>query len=218
MIALAVILTLLVFSASIAVPILFQPPYYIQIDAPRLPKRTEWPEEVIRETYDEMPDSCVFEAPFGIGELSWSELGRNHFVGVRVFFRADFLVLNVTAVSTVLLLLLRRLRRLEFCRPTGRGPGFWAGVPAAGLILAMGALMVLDFGRVFIVFRAIFFPDRGNWLSNPATDEIILITSERFLLNYALLIGAVLLPACEVLIAGDLLSVYRRTKKAVLPR
>ena len=103
-----VILALLVLSASIAVPILFRPFYYIQIDALRLPERTGWPEGVIREAYDEVLDFCVLGTPFGTGELSWSESGRSHFADVRVLFRADFLVLGVTAVSAALLLLLRR--------------------------------------------------------------------------------------------------------------
>ena len=117
--ALTVILALLVLSASIAVPILFRPFYYIQIDALRLPERTGWAEEVIREAYDEVLDFCVLGTPFGTGELSWSESGRSHFLDVRV-----------TAVSAALLLFLRRLHRLEFYRPAGRGPGFWAGVLA----------------------------------------------------------------------------------------
>ena len=203
--ALTVILALLVLSASIAVPILFRPFYYIQIDALRLPERTGWPEEVIREAYDEVLDFCVLGTPFGTGELSWSESGRSHFADVRVLFRADFLVLGVTAVSAALLLLLRRLHRLEFYRPVGRGPGFWA-------------LAALDFSRAFTVFHAVFFPGKDNWLFNPATDEIILIMPERFFLNCALLIGAVLLSACGALIAGDLLSAHRRKKKTVLPR
>ena len=152
--ALTVILALLVLSASIAVPILFRPFYYIQIDALRLPERTGWAEEVIREAYDEVLDFCVLGTPFGTGELSWSESGRSHFADVRVLFRADFLVLGV----------------------------------------------------------------KDNWLFNPATDEIILIMPERFFLNCALLIGAVLLSACGALIAGDLLSAHRRKKKTVLPR
>ena len=169
--ALTVILALLVLSASIAVPILFRPFYYIQIDALRLPERTGWPEEVIREAYDEVLDFCVLGTPFGTGELSWSESGRSHFADVRVLFRADFLVLGVTAVSAA-----------------------------------------------FTVFHAVFFPGKDNWLFNPATDEIILIMPERFFLNCALLIGAVLLSACGALIAGDLLSAHRRKKKTVLPR
>ena len=131
--ALTVILALLVLSASIAVPILFRPFYYIQIDALRLPERTGWPEEVIREAYDEVLDFCVLGTPFGTGELSWSESGRSHFADVRVLFRADFLVLGVTAVSAALLLLLRRLHRLEFYRPAGRGPGApWRRWTSAG--------------------------------------------------------------------------------------
>ena len=138
--ALTVILALLVLSASIAVPILFRPFYYIQIDALRLPERTGWPEEVIREAYDEVLDFCVLGTPFGTGELSWSESGRSHFADVRVLFRADFLVLGVTAVSAALLLLLRRLHRLEFYRPgvlgggAGRRSGTGGGRPGgAGL-------------------------------------------------------------------------------------
>ena len=83
---------------------------------------------------------------------------------------------------------------------------------------AVGALAALDFSRAFTVFHAVFFPGKDNWLFNPATDEIILIMPERFFLNCALLIGAVLLSACGALIAGDLLSAHRRTKKTVLPR
>lgn len=75
-----------------------------------------------------------------------------------------------------------------------------------------------DFSRAFTVFHAVFFPGKDNWLFNPATDEIILIMPERFFLNCALLIGAVLLSACGALIAGDLLSAHRRKKKTVLPR
>ena len=93
-----------------------------------------------------------------------------------------------------------------------------AGVLAAGLVLAVGALAALDFRRGFTVFHADYFPGKDNWLFNPATDEIILIMPERFFLNCALLIGAVLLSACGALIAGDLLSAHRRKKKTVLPR
>ena len=185
-----------------------------------LPERTGWPEEVIREADpSEVLDFCVLrERPLGPGSCPGRSRGRSHFADVRVLFRADFLVLGVTAVSAALLLLLRRLHRLEFYRPVGRGPGFWAGVLAAGLVLAVGALAALDFSRAFTVFHAVFFPGKDNWLFNPATDEIILIMPERFFLNCALLIGAVLLSACGALIAGDRLSVHRRTKKTVLPR
>ena len=72
---LSLVLALLVLSFSISVPILFRPFYYVQIDALHLPEQTGWSAEVIREAYDEVLDFCVFGAPFGTGELAWSESG-----------------------------------------------------------------------------------------------------------------------------------------------
>ena len=79
----ALLLALLILSFSIAVPILFRPFYYIQIDMLDLPERTGWSEETIREAYDEVLDFCVFGKPFGTGQLAWSQSGYSHFADVR---------------------------------------------------------------------------------------------------------------------------------------
>lgn len=215
--ALTVILALLVLSASIAVPILFRPFYYIQIDALRLPERTGWPEEVIREAYDEVLDFCVLGTPLwdrgavlvGVGAEPLCRCPGALSGGLFSFGRHGCVCgvappPEAAAPAGVL-------------PPSGRGPGFWAGVLAAGLVLAVGAWRRWT-SPAFSVFHAVLFPGKDNWLFNPATDEIILIMPERFFLNCALLIGAVLLSACGALIAGDLLSAHRRTKKTVLPR
>lgn len=207
----AAALALLVLSFSIAVPILFRPFYYVQINALELPERTGWSEEVIREAYDEVLDFCVLGKPFGTGQLAWSESGRSHFADVRVLFLVDFAVLAVTAVVCAVLLILRLRGKLRFHRFLGRGPGFWAGILAAGLVLVVGALAALDFDRAFTVFHAIFFPGKDNWLFDPATDQIILVMPEIFFRNCAILIGVVLLVCCAVLILSDLLR--RRTER-----
>ena len=205
-----VALALLVLSFSIAVPILFRPFYYVQIDALDLPERTGWSEEVIREAYDEVLDFCVLGEPFGTGQLAWSESGRSHFADVRELFLIDFAVLALSAVVCALLLGLWLNGKLRFHRPLGRGPGFWAGVLAAGLVAVVGVLAALDFERAFVVFHAIFFPGKDNWLFDPATDQIILVMPEEFFRNCAILIGVVLLVCCAGLIAADLL---RRRKQ-----
>ena len=202
----AAALALLVLSFSIAVPILFRPFYYLQINTLELPERTGWSEEVIREAYDEVLDFCVLGRPFGTGQLAWSESGRSHFADVRVLFLADFAVLAVTAVVCAVLLVLRLRGKLRFRPFMGRWPGFWAGILAAGLVLAVGALAALDFDRAFTVFHAIFFPGKDNWLFDPATDQIILVMPEEFFRNCAILIGVVLLACC----AGLILSGLRR--------
>ena len=207
---LSVVLALLVLSFSISVPILCRPFYYVQIDALHLPERTGWSAEVIREAYDQVLDFCVFGAPFGTGELAWSESGRSHFADVRGLFLLDFAVLGVTAAAALALLLLHRARGVNFHRFAGRGPAFWAGAGTAGVVLVVAGLAALDFDRAFTVFHAIFFPGKDNWIFNPATDQIILVMPEVFFRNCALLIGGVLLACCAGLLLWDVLARRRR--------
>lgn len=209
----SIVLALLVLSFSISVPILFRPFYYVQINALDLPERTGWSEETIREAYAEVLDFCVLGKPFGTGQLSWSESGRSHFADVRMLFLADFAVLALSAVVCTLLLGLRLNGKLRFHHPLGRGPGFWAGILAAGLVLVVGGLAALDFQRAFVIFHAIFFPGKDNWLFNPATDQIILVMPETFFRNCAILIGIVLLACCAVLILSDLIGSRRRQRQ-----
>ena len=201
----ALLLALLVLSFSIAVPILFRPFYYLQIDALDLPERTGWSDETIREAYDQVLDYCVFGAPFGTGQLTWSQSGYSHFADVRGLFLLDFRVLGVSAVLCLALLILRLVRRRPFSPLLGRGPGFWAGASAGGLVLVLAGLAALDFNRAFVVFHAIFFPGKDNWIFDETTDQIILVMPEEFFRNCAILIGAVLLTCCTVLILTDLL-------------
>lgn len=207
------VLALLVLSFSISVPILFRPFYYVQINALNLPQQTGWSAETIREAYDQVLDFCVLGKPFGTGQLAWSESGRSHFADVRGLFLLDFAVLAVTALLAVLLLILYKRGRLRFYRFGGRGPGFWADVLAAGLVLAVGGLAALDFNRAFTVFHAIFFPGKDNWLFDPATDQIILVMPETFFRNCAILIGVVLLVCCGALICSDLLHRHREKNR-----
>ena len=195
----------LILSFSIAVPILLRPFYYVQIDALDLPERTGWSEETIREAYDQVLDFCVLGKPFGTGQLAWSESGRSHFADVRGLFLLDFAVLGVTGVAVLLLLALRLTKKLSFHRFLGRGPGFWAGITAGGLVLVTAGLAALDFQRAFVVFHAIFFPGKDNWIFDPATDQIILVMPEIFFRNCAILIGVVLLTCCVGLVLADLL-------------
>lgn len=204
-ILLAAALALVVLSGSIAVPILFRPFYYVQIDALELPQRTGWSHETIREAYDQVLDFCVLDRPFGTGDLAWSESGRSHFADVQKLFWVDFAVLGVSLAAAGVLLLLRRRGKLTLWCPLGRGAGFWAGVLAAGLVLVTGALAAMDFDRAFVVFHALFFPGKDNWIFDPAVDQIILVMPEVFFRNCAILIGAVLLAGCGALILWDIL-------------
>lgn len=201
----ALLLALLILSFSIAVPILLRPFYYLQIDTLDLPERTGWSEEIIREAYDEVLDYCVLGKPFGTGQLAWSESGYSHFADVRGLFLLDFWVLGVSGALCAALLALRLWKKWVFRPLLGHGPGFWAGISAGGLVLVLAGLAALDFNRAFVIFHAIFFPGKDNWIFDPATDQIIQVMPEAFFCNCAILIGVVLLTCCTALILADLL-------------
>ena len=66
-----------------------------------------------------------------------------------------------------------------------------------------------------MVFHAIFFPGKDNWIFDPAADQIILVMPEVFFRNCALLIGGVLLACCAGLVLWDVLA-RRRSRSAAL--
>lgn len=205
-------LILLVVSFSISLPILVRPFYYLHIQALDLPGKTGWTAEEIRQAYDEVLDFCVLGKPFGTGTLAWSESGRSHFADVRGLFLTDFAVLGVSAAVCLLLTLLRRGGRIAFWRPLGRGAGFWAGAGTVAVTALLTGLASQNFDRAFVVFHALFFPGKDNWIFDPRTDEIILVMPEVFFRNCALFIGAALLVCCLLLIVADF-----RCKSAAKP-
>ena len=102
-IILTVCLALFILSASIAVPILFRPLYYSQIDKLNLTETTGYPRETIVEAFDEMMDYCTGGGEdsgldFGTGKLAWSQSGKEHFDDVEKLFSLDLMIMEISAV------------------------------------------------------------------------------------------------------------------------
>lgn len=203
LIAAALALTLL--SGAVAVPILCRPFYYAHIGPLGLAEKTGLTEEEIKTAFDQMLDYCQGKSEeFSTGVLRYSESGKSHFADVRFLFQLD---LNVFSCCLGLLAALAVLVRLGRQRPEpilGRGPAFWAGAGLGGVFLIVAALAALDFDRAFVVFHALFFPGKDNWLFDPVEDQIITILPQEFFQNCAILILAVLAAGCAGLILFDL--------------
>lgn len=195
-VALSIVLALVAISGSIAVPIVCRPFYYTHIKMLELPEETGWSEAEIRAAYDDVMDYLLRDAPFGTGNLKWSESGQSHFADVKVLFRLDLRMFAATAILLAALLFLSRHTRPYRFR--SYGPSFWAG---AGMLLAtavVGILGATDFDRAFTLFHSIFFPGKTNWLFDPKTDQIIQILPETYFRNCAVL-ALGLLVACAAL-------------------
>lgn len=193
-------------TGSIAVPILYRPFYYLQIDPLELPQRTGLSQQEIREAFDQVMDYCTGRSDtFSTGVLRWSDSGRDHFADVRGLFLLDLQVLMEAALLLAILLLAGRVTGRRAAPLLGRGPAFWAGAGLGGVFLLLGGLAALDFNRAFTLFHAVFFPGKDNWIFDPNADQIITILPQEFFRNCALLILVVLVAGCALLIVWDLL-------------
>ena len=200
----AVLTALTLFTAAVAAPILCRPFYYAHIGPMKLEERTGLTRDEIKTAFNEMLDYCLGAPEFSTGVLRWSESGKAHFTDVRLLFLLDLRVLAVSAGLLVGILLSARGTGRTPARPLGRGPTFWAGAGLGAVFLLVGALAALDFDRAFVLFHALFFPGKDNWLFDPAADQIINILPQEFFRNCALLILALLTLGCAVLILWDL--------------
>ena len=190
-VVLSVCMGVLLLTASIAAPILCRPFYYAHIDAMHLTEITPWSREEIQQAYDEMLDFCLGKGEFSTGVMAWTDWGKAHFEDVKVLFLLDLRVLGASLGLLAAVLLYARFTGRRPARPRGRGPGFWAGAGLGGAFLLVGALAALDFNRAFVVFHALFFPGKDNWLFDPATDPVINVLTEGFFASCFAVGGAI---------------------------
>ncbi len=178
-------------TGAIAVPILWRGFYYWQMDALRLPYRSGFSPEVVREAFDQVMDYLVKGAPFGTGQLKWSAEGMAHFADCKALFQLDFRILAFSAAVLLLILALRISGRVRLYRFFDKGSCFWAVILLA---LVLGAALVwalMDFESLFTAFHTVFFPGKTNWVFDWRMDQIILILPQDFWARAAALVGAV---------------------------
>ena len=171
---LALLTAVALLTAAVAAPILCRPFYYAHIGPLKLEARTGLTEGEIKTAFDEMLDYCLGAEEFSTGVLQWSESGKSHFTDVRGRFLLDLRALGVSLALLAAVLLCARLSGRAPARPLGRGPAFWAGAGLGGAFLLVGALAALDFDRAFVLFHALFFPGKDNWLFDPRVDPGVL--------------------------------------------
>ncbi len=200
-------------TGAVAVPILCRPFYYAHIGPLELEERTGLAREEIETAFNEMLDYCLGRTEdFSTGVLRWSESGKSHFTDVRGLFLLDLWALGGSLCALAALGTVMRRGGLRPALLLGRRPAFWAGAGLGGTFLLVGALAALDFNRAFVIFHALFFPGKDNWMFDPAADQIINILPQEYFRSCALLILALLVLGCGVLIAAGLMGTGGRKK------
>ncbi len=191
---------LFLLTAAIGLPIYIRPFYYAHIGYYDLEAVSGYSEPEIRQAYDQVLDYLTIPGrEFGTGVLPHSPSGADHFADCKGLFLLSGGIL--LASGAVLLWLL--WRRQGPYRLGNRSAFFWAAVLAVAAPVCIGLLAALDFERAFVVFHAICFPGKSNWLFHPDTDPIILVMPMEFFRNCAILIGAGLLTGAGAVLWMD---------------
>ena len=176
----------------------------MHMDLLDLEERTGLSRAQITQAYDEMMDFCIGRTDtFSAGILPWSQAGADHFADVRALFLLD---LRAAALSGLLLLGWTLVRRRCSVRPyrfMKRGFAFWGGVGLGGTFLVVAGLAATNFSRAFVMFHALFFPGKDNWLFDPYTDPIIRILPQEFFRNCAIFILLLMVLLCALTVLWD---------------
>lgn len=199
-IALAVFVYIL--TSSIAFPILCKPFYYAQIGNLYLEQRSGLSREQIETAYSEVIDYCIgARKDFAVGDLPYSEAGKQHFKDCRVLFIIDLALLAMSIAVLVAWLLIKRKGRVECTRILRRGPGFWGAALELISFAVIGGLGSIDFDKTFVVFHSIFFPGKDNWIFDYRVDPVIEILPETFFMRCAILIvGLIIVQSIVIMI------------------
>ena len=208
-----VVTALFILSASIAVPILSKGFYKQEVKRLNLVEETEYSEKTILTAYSEMLDYCNgFREEFSVGELGFSKEGASHFADCRKLFILDRVVLEVTAVIGILWAILRRFVRVRPAYWKGHSPLFYGAIFLLATFLLIGGLAALNFDKFFVIFHAVLFPGKTNWLFDPWVDEVINILPETFFMHAGFFIVILILVLASAFILGDLVFAKKRKK------
>ena len=174
----AVIIAVLVISASVTFTLFDRSAYSRMLDRIDLPGITGLSSEEILANYNALIDynSVFFTGPLSFPTLDMSESGRIHFEEVKAIFSAIQIALIVSAALTALLcVFLLRRKRFKFIILGG----IMSLLIPAAVVLVMAAL---GWDRFFVIFHQVFF-NNEFWVFDYRTDPIILLLPDSWFLS-----------------------------------
>ncbi len=177
-----VIFTLLFISIAVVITINFRPLYYFDIDHLRVADSSGLTKEVIRENYDALID---YSSPFFKGELRFptlaaSESGLFHFTEVKNIF-TGFYILGAITLAFGVVIIVQKHKNKDFSYL------LVSSVTAIVLPSLLALFLSIDFDRTFVIFHKLFF-NNDYWLFDPATDPVITILPDTFIMHCAIMI------------------------------
>lgn len=184
---LSLVLALFIISAAVVITLNFKTLYYLDIDLLDIPAYSGFSREVIVENYDELIryNSVFGPKTLNFPSLPMSESGRIHFEEVKVVF-------NFFEITFFATLLLSAAGIMLQSRKKNTGYLLLAGILTVAIPAVLGALIALNWQRVFVLFHKIVF-NNDYWIFDPITDPVIMMLPDAFFMHCAILIIALVI-------------------------
>lgn len=179
---LALVITLCIICFAVTLVLNFRPLYYFDIDYLNIPQISGLSVGEIKANYDALIsyNSIFFSGPLTFPTLAMSETGRIHFAEVKQIFVAVQGLLAITFVlSAVGIFVKHRKHEIGYLKLSA---GMALGLPAV-----LGALVALNWEKVFVTFHEIFF-NNDYWVFSAETDPVITILPDAFFMHCAIAI------------------------------
>ncbi len=201
------LVSVLILTFCIGVPIYFRPFYYAQIKPLQLESVSGYSYEQIKNAYDSVLNYLTLPfTEFSVGDFSYSESGKAHFVDCKFLFMLNFWGFVVSLIGTVLLKVLDKKGVIKLINFFNFKPYFYSSIVSLIIPLFLGTVAVIDFDVAFTLFHSILFPGKSNWVFYSYLDPVILILPERFFMNCGILIATLLIIICAVLITINIIK------------
>ena len=168
---------LFIISLSLSLVILFRPFYYFHINYLNL-EQYGYTYNEIKESYDDVMDYLVLNKEFKIGNLKYSESGKNHFHDCKILFMINFIVLFISSFIVILKRKYLKENNIFF---------FSSIIIISLFLILLITSLIIGFDKFFDLFHYIFFLGKDNWLLNPNEDEIINLLPKEYFCNCGIL-------------------------------
>ena len=168
----------------------------------------------VKNSYDALMDSLLFNFPFSEGKFFYSESGMNHFLDCIPLFLLCIIVFIVSFLLFFVLFILNKKKVFTNLKVKGYSAISIAPLVLTFLFIVIAIFAAIDFESAFTVFHSIFFPRKENWIFYVEDDPIILIFPEAFFINCALFIVIFFIIFALIPLIFESINIYKEKKKS----
>lgn len=211
-IVIGLLYVLIVITFPLFLAFTYRPFYYCQISIQNLPESSGYSYLEIKNAFDELMDSLIFNEEFSLGVFPYSEEGMNHFLDCKGLFLLSNVTLVVSSLLFFILLIVIKYKKIKLRKLFNLSFYSWFSILLVIVVGSFAIYAIADFYGAFNLFHTILFPGKSNWVFDPVTDPIINVLPTEIWINYGIILGVLYLFFILLPIIKDIIEVRKKKR------